>query len=112
VVLDIKKVFATLFFLANVLVILSPLFTKSLVNDYEDLKHAAFGLPFPYIEQDLTGNDPPFPIELSMYSPWEYPISVNLIAFLGSLAVVNVTIYIVYYLVRQLYIKRGRKTVP
>ncbi|MDR6121219.1 hypothetical protein QFZ87_000816 [Bacillus sp. SLBN-46] len=93
-----RKFLFFLFLIATLFVLLSPLFSKSTVSNSEELKHVAFGLPFHFVNQDLSSFDPPFPYVMSMSSPWENPISINLLSLIASLFVVNLTIYFTYYL--------------
>lgn len=93
-----RKFLVLLFLIANLLVLLSPFFGKISVSNYEDLKNAAFGFPFPFVKQDLSSFDPPFPHVMSISSPWENPLSINLLSLIASLFVVNVPIYFTYYI--------------
>ncbi|CAH2717474.1 hypothetical protein BACCIP111895_04688 [Neobacillus rhizosphaerae] len=92
-----RKFLVLLFLIANLLVLLSPFFSKSSVSNYDDLKNAAFGFPFPFVNQDLSSYDPPFPYVMSISSSWENPMSINLLSLIASLFVVNVPIYFIYY---------------
>ena len=93
-----RKFLALLFLLAILLVLMSPFFSKSSVSNYDDLKNAAFGFPFAFVNQDLSSFDPPFPYVMSISSPWENPTSINLLSLIASLLVVNGPIYFIYYI--------------
>lgn len=93
-----RKFLFYLCLIATLLVLLSPFFCKSSVSNSEELKHAAFGLPLSFVNQDLSSFNPPFPYVMSMSSPWENPISINLLSLIASLFVVNLPIYFTYYL--------------
>jgi hypothetical protein len=95
-----RKYLVLLVTIASLFVLLSPFFSKSVVNDYDDLKSAAFGFPFPFVNQDLSSYDPPFPYVMSFSSPWENPVSINLLSLIASLLVINAPICFIYYLIR------------
>lgn len=94
----IKRSFFILLFLINLLILMSPLLTESPVSNYDDLKHTAFGFPFPFLLQDLSSYSPPFPYDMSLSSPWENPTSINWLTLIYSLLVVNVPIYFIYFI--------------
>ncbi|ETI70507.1 hypothetical protein BAVI_02124 [Neobacillus vireti LMG 21834] len=93
-----RKFLVLLFLIANFLVLLSPFFSKSSVSNYDDLKNAAFGFPYPFVNQDLSSYDPPFPYVMSISSPWENPTSINPLSLIATLLVINVSIYFMYYM--------------
>ncbi|RHW43397.1 hypothetical protein D1B31_01675 [Neobacillus notoginsengisoli] len=95
----VKRIVLVLLFLMNLLVLLSPFATKSPANNNEDLKNTVFGLPFPFLIQDQSSYVPPFPYEMSMSSPWENPTTIKPVSLIISLFVVNVPIYLLYYLI-------------
>ena len=83
------------------IVLLSPTITSETVNDADDLKKVTFGFPIPFVTQDLSAYDPPFPYEISLSSPWENPTSVNFIFLFASFLIVLVPVVVVYSYLRK-----------
>lgn len=75
------------------IVLLSPILTTETVNNADDLKTVRFGFPIPFVTQDLSGYDPPFPYKMSLSSPWENPTSIDFIFLFASFLIVVVYHY-------------------
>lgn len=86
-----------IFIIVNIFVIISPLLTFSTVKSKSDLEDTTFGFPFPFIIQDQSFYDPPYPYEMRFQSPLENPTSINWLSLLASLLVVNVLILLFTY---------------
>lgn len=71
------------------LVLISPFMSKVTVQSAEELKNVTFGFPLPFVSQDQSQYDPPFPYDASLASPWENPTTIDIGAFLLSVIIVN-----------------------
>lgn len=91
--------------LINTLIIVSPLFTSVTVGNKGDLEHAAFGWPFPFVMQDLSMYDPPYPYNMTFATPWETPTSIHPFFFIASFVVVNAFIFVVM----KIWLKRQKR---
>ncbi len=54
------------------------------VHSKADMKAMKFGYPIPFVTQNLTRYDPPFPWKYSFSSPWENPSNISWPNFLLS----------------------------
>jgi len=73
----------------NSLVLVSPFMTTETVHNYDELKEVSFGFPIPFVIQDQSHYDPPFPYDMSFSSPWETSTTIDLGAFILSIFIVN-----------------------
>jgi len=82
--------------ITNFATFISPFFISSIVTDEVELKKVAFGFPFPFVVQDLSGYSPPFPYKMDLSSPWENPTYINFLSLLASLFIINAAFYFLY----------------
>jgi hypothetical protein len=75
--------------LFTLLVLISPFLTKDTIQSAEELKSVSFGFPWPFVIQDQSQYDPPFPYDASFASPWENPTTIDIGTFIFSLFFVN-----------------------
>jgi hypothetical protein len=61
---------------------------RAMVHSRQGFHDVAFGIPWPWIHQDLSGWGTPFPQQMAPDSPWENPTSLSLWAFLADVAVI------------------------
>ncbi|WP_407268481.1 hypothetical protein [Radiobacillus sp. PE A8.2] len=90
-----KKRIVIIFAISNLLWLISPLFFHTRVENFEDLENAGFGFPFPFLKQNLSYYNPPFPHEMSLTSPLESPVSIHIGYFLASVLVVNSIVFLI-----------------
>ena len=92
-----------LFVISTLIVFISPFLTSETVNNVDDLKTVALGFPIPFVTQDLSAYDPPFPYEMSLSSPWENPIkSINVVFLFVSVLIVMAPLLIVNYCFKRM----------
>ena len=84
--------------IANLIVLISPIFTFWTVTNKRGLESVKFGFPFPFIIQDQTRYDPPFPYTMHLQSPIDNPTSINWLALIVSFLVVNTVLYLFFRL--------------
>jgi hypothetical protein len=85
---------------ANLIVIISPIFTFWTVNNENDLESVKFGFPFPFVIQDQSLLGPPLPYKMQLQSPIDNPTNINWLSLLGSLLVINLVLYF-FFLIRK-----------
>jgi hypothetical protein len=50
-----------------------------------EMGQVTFGTPFGWLTQDQSALDPPFPWRAEFVSPWEHPVTVDLLPLLANL---------------------------
>lgn len=79
-------------FILNTLVIVSPLITKDRVDSNNELKHVQFGFPIPFITQDQSYFDPPFPYNMRIDLRFGESglIGFKVLSFISSVFIANI----------------------
>jgi hypothetical protein len=80
--------------LALFLVLASSGCVSTTVDSEAELSRAEFGLPFPYLEAQLSLSPPSFPYS-ARWNPWEHPAQVHVRPLLASFAVVVAALFLV-----------------
>jgi len=85
--------------LSCAVVISSVLWTSVKIHQLEDLQQPlSFGWPFSFVEQNQSIPPPSLPWSQRFYSPWENPTSILWSRFMLSLAVIFVSIFLMFEL--------------
>lgn len=71
------------------------------VYNKDDMKEMKFGYPLPFVTQDMTQRDPPFPWKYGFGSPWENPFEVHWLRFIVSFLINLATIQLVVILLKK-----------
>ncbi len=78
-------------------ILIATLFIPKTVYNKDEMKNVELGYPIPFITQDFTRYDPPFPYRYSFGSPWEDPYRVLWNNFLLSYVTVLLFLEAIFY---------------
>ena len=86
--------------LALFLILLGAVFDSTVVKDDDDLRAARFGLPFDFVEAELSVS-PPFPYRVG-WNPWENPAQLLVPQLVASYALVLGGVSLVVFAIHSL----------
>lgn len=96
----VKNKLLALILLSFFIALSSAFWTSAIITRKEEQRHVQFGWPLEYVEQNQEQLDPPYPWELKLGIPQEYPSTILWGALLidtGFFSIVLLLIFIALY---------------
>lgn len=92
-----------LIFLLSLFFVSSSVFIFQEVHNKKELSKVELGLPLKFLEQNQSHYDPPFPIKVRLYSPWENPTNISWIRFSFSVVIVFILVSLILNILVKLF---------
>lgn len=101
----VKAVYHLGAFMLSGLLVLASLFVPVTVSSKIDLEQVKLGLPLPWVIQDQSRYDPPFPWRVHFYSPLEVPTWILLSQFLFDVVLVFGAIVVTVRVIKEVLLR-------
>ena len=95
--------------LISLFILLSTLSIPKTVFNKTDMEAVHLGYPIPFVTQNFTRYDPPFPWKYSFKSPWEDGFKISWLNFLSSFAIILIVVGVVTEGIEKLFMKILKK---